>query len=417
MKKKKILIQILLLVALVGGILCIMLFHATREKILPQQPRQTTEKQTRPVKAEGEVVWSKIFSGALNSTGDSIQQTSDGGYIIAGDIRSTAGGYDVCVLRLDGEGNLLWDKKLGGTWNDDRAGCIQQTSDGGYILAGMTKKTVVPGQTESKAGEEHSRVWKLDARGNLLWDKKFGGSRHDRFRSIRQTSDGRYVVAGTTTSKGAGAGDVRVMKLDAKGNIIWDKVYGGKGNDWAFSLALTSDSGYVVTGYTTSKGAGGMDIWVLKLDHKGNLLWDRTFGGTKNDDAFSIQQTSDNGYIVAGWTKSKGTGDLDIWVLKLDSNGNLSWDRVFGGKGSDSASSVQEIPGGGYIVVGHKWSDSCDAWILRLDNNGDLLWDKTFSNADANCIQCTSDGGYIVSGQLIGSEVEKATWILKLSGK
>ena len=103
--------------------------------------------------------------------------------------------------------------------------------------------------------------------------------------------------------------------------------------------------------------------------------------------------------------------------MKLDSNGNLSWDRVFGGKGSDSASSVQEIPGGGYIVVGHKWSDSCDAWILRLDNNGDLLWDKTFSNADANCIQCTSDGGYIVSGQLIGSEVEKATWILKLSGK
>ena len=283
----------------------------------------------------------------------------------------------------------------------------------------MEKRTVVPGQTESKKGKEHARVWKLDSKGNLLWEKKFGGSRHDRFRGIRQTSDGRYVVAGTTTSKGAGAGDVRIMKLNTKGNIIWDKVYGGKGNDWAFSLALTSDEGYVVTGYTKSKGAGSMDIWVLKLDVNGDLLWDKTFGGKGRDDAFSIHQTSDKGYIVAGWTESKGAGKRNMWILKLDSNGNLLWDKVFGDKGTNSAIFIQQTSDDGYIAVGYScWKDSnCSGRVLRLDNNGNLLWNKTFNNACSNCIQQTLDGDYIVSGQLCGGNVGAATWILKLKGK
>ena len=410
MIKKRIFVLVLALAVLVSGIY---ILHVGREKILARR------RETKVVQMEGELVWSKIFSGTLDNSADSIQQTSDGGYVVAGEIFSlSAGGYDICVLRLDNKGNLLWDKKIGGTWNDDRVGCIRETSDGGYILAGMTKKTVVPGQTESKEGEEHARVWKLDARGNLLWDREFGGSRHDRFRSIRQTSDSGYVVAGTTTSKGAGAGDIRVVKLDIEGNVLWDRVFGGSGNDWAFSLELTSDNGYVVAGYTRSKGAGGMDIWVLKLDANGNLLWDKTFGGVKDDDAFSACQTSDGGYAVAGWTKSKGAGGMDVWVLKLDANGNLLWDKTFGGVGGDGAGSIQQTSDGGYIVAGHTTPEDGkrrDAWVLKLDINGDLLWDKTFNGGEANSIQQTSDGGYIVSGQKWGGN--GGTWILKLSGK
>lgn len=397
---KKLSIILLVVIILIGGVLVSVVIHRQQRKL-----------------PEGYVVWTKIFCGSLNNSGDCIQQTSDGGYVAAGDILSLGAGYDICVLKLDMEGNLVWDKKFG-TTNDDRVGCIQQTLDGGYIMAGMSKETVVPGQTESARGKEYARVWRLDTKGNLLWSKKFGGSRHDRFRCIRQTSDGRYVVAGTTTSKGAGAGDVRIMKLDTRGNIVWDKVYGGKGNDWAFSLDLTSDGGCAITGYTSSKGAGGMDVWVLKLDANGNLQWDKTFGGTANDDAFCIKQTSDRGYIVVGWTKSKGSGDMDILVLKLDTCGNLLWEKTFGEEGSnDSASSVHQTPDGGYMVTGHKWSDDCDAWVLRLDTDGNLLWDKTFKNAEANCIQQTSDRGYVISGQLIGGNVEAGVLILKLAGK
>ena len=403
-------------IVLISGI-SISVFSYNKEQKRPPEKEKTPEYVSM---AEGDIVWNKTFSGSLNSSADSIQQTSDGGYIVAGEIYSlSAGGYDVCVLRLDSRGNLLWDKKFGEFEKDERVADVQQTIDGGYILAGMEKRTIVPGQTESKGGEEHACVWKLDANGNLLWDKKFGGSRHDRFRGIRQISDGAYVVAGTTTSKGAGAGDVRIMKLDPKGNIIWDKVYGGKGNDWAFSLALTSDDGYAVTGYTTSKGAGSMDIWVLKLDANGNLLWDKTFGGKGRDDAFSIHQTSDKGYIVAGWTESKGAGKRNMWILKLDSNGNLLWDKVFGDKGTNSAIFIQQTSDDGYIAVGYScWKDSnCSGRVLRLDNNGNLLWDKTFNNACSNCIQQTLDGDYIVSGQLCGGRVGAATWILKLKGK
>jgi hypothetical protein len=157
----------------------------------------------------------------------------------------------------------------------------------------------------------------------ITWDRTYGGSGDDGAYSLIQTNDGGYAVAGKTYSKGAGEKDFWVIKLDHQGNMIWDGTYGGRDGDWPYSLIQTTDGGYAVAGLTCSKGAGDDDVWVIKLDHQGNMIWDRTFGGSDNEVAYSLIQTTDSGYAVAGSTKSKGAGSNDFWVIKLDVQGNL----------------------------------------------------------------------------------------------
>ena len=342
--------------------------------------------------------WDKTYGGNEEDFATSIQQTSDGGYIVAGSSQLiSAGGWDwdPWILKLDSSGNLEWDKTFGGSGNDI-ARSIQQTIDGEYIVAGST--------SSKGAGEHDALVLKLDSNGDLLWDKTFGGSSPDVAVSIQQTTDGGYIVLGGTSSKGAGEHDAWVLKLDQNGILEWDKTFGGSNFDIAQSIQQTTDSGYIVAGYTPSKGAGGGDVWVFKLDSDGNLLWDKAFGGSSPDGARSIQQTTDGGYIVVGSTQSKGAGGEDVWVLKLDSNGDLEWDKTFGGSSLDLAFSVQQISDGGYIIVGKTVSKGAggeDAWVLRLNQDGNLVWDKTFGGSEddgASSIQQTVDGGYIVAG-------------------
>jgi len=157
----------------------------------------------------------------------------------------------------------------------------------------------------------------------LTWDSTYGGRVEEAALSLIQTTDGGYAVAGYTLSKGAGKLDFWVIKLDSQGNMVWDTTYGGSGGDAAYSLIQTTDGGYAVAGATSSKGAGADDFWVIKLDHQGNMIWDRTYGGSGEDWAWSLIQTTDGGYVVAGYTYSKGAGAADFWVIKLDAQGNL----------------------------------------------------------------------------------------------
>ena len=209
---------------------------------------------------------------------------------------------------------ITWDRTYGGS-GDDGALSLIQTTDGGYAVAGKTYS--------KGAGEKDFWVIKLDHQGNMIWDGTYGGRDGDWPYSLIQTTDGGYAVAGLTCSKGAGEEDFWGIKLDNKGNKVWDRTYGGKGIDWAASLIQTADGGYAVAGYTSSKGAGGGDFWVIKLDSQGNMVWDRTYGGSDNEVAYSLIQTTDSGYAVAGSTKSKGAGSNDFWVIKLDVQGNL----------------------------------------------------------------------------------------------
>jgi len=355
-----------------------------------------TKQSTTP---STQAVWQKTFGGIADDEAMSIQQTTDGGYIVAGYTFSFgAGGSDVYVIKLDENGNKVWEKTYGGS-GDDYAFSIQQTTDGGYIVAGYT--------SSFGEGNYDFYIIKLDANGNKLWEKTFGGSYNDKAYSIQQTTDGGYIVAGSTISFGEGGSDVYVIKLDKNGDKVWEKTFGGIADDEAKSIQQTTDGGYIVAGYTFSFGEGGSDVYVIKLDENGNESWEKTFGGNGWDEASFIQQTNDEGYIVAGYTFSFGEGWDDVYVIKLDKNGNKVWDKTYGGGNGDRANSIQQTKDGGYIVAGMTSSlgaGNYDFYIIKLDANGNKLWEKTFGGSKydpAWSIQQTNDGGYIVAGSTI----------------
>jgi uncharacterized delta-60 repeat protein len=327
-----------------------------------------------------------------------IQQTSDGGYIVAGWTTSFgAGNRDFLIIKLNSSGNIQWSRAIGGT-NYDRALSIQQTSDGGYIVAGNTYSF--------GAGNSDFLIIKLDSSGNIQWSRAIGGTNNDVAYSIQQTSDGGYIVAGWTASFGAG-GDVLIIKLDSSGNIQWSRAIGGTNNDGAESIQQTSDGGYIVAGYTYSFGAGNYDALIVKLNSSGNIQWSRAIGGTNEDQALSIQQTSDGGYIVAGVTNSFGAGNYDFLIIKLDSSGNIQWSRAIGGTNNDVAFSIQQTSDGGYIVAGHAFgfgAGGYDSLIIKLDSSGNIQWSRAIggtNNDETLSIQQTSDGGYIVAGNTL----------------
>jgi len=257
---------------------------------------------------------------------------------------------------------------------NDVAYSIIQTKDGGYVVAGWT--------WNFGHGKDDAWVIKLDKNGNKIWDKTFGGKLYDDAYSIVQTKDGGYVVAGKTYSFGHGKSDVWVIKLDKNGNKIWDKTFGGKLYDEAYSIVQTKDGGYVVAGWTRNFGHGKADAWIIKLDKNGNKIWDKTFGGKLDDGAYSIVQTKDGGYVVAGRTWSFGHGKMDAWIIKLDKDGNKIWDKTFGGKLNDAPWAITQTKSGGYAIAGATESfgngskGKCDMWIIKLDKRLIEKWNK-----------------------------------------
>jgi hypothetical protein len=261
------------------------------------------------------ISFAKTYGGTNDDKAYSVKQTSDGGYIVAGSTASFgAGSSDIFLIKTYANGNIQWAKTYGGTYRDS-AFSLQQTSDGGYIVAGET--------SSFGAGYPDAFLIKTDADGNIIWAKTYGGTNWDFTFSVRQTSDGGYIVAGGTRSFGAGSWDIFLIKTDADGNVQWAKTYGGTSTDVATSVQQTSDGGYIVAAEILSFGAGSWDIFLIKTDANGNIQWAKTYGGTGADIPLSVQQTSDGGYIVAGFTDSFGAGERDIFLIKTDANGNI----------------------------------------------------------------------------------------------
>jgi len=362
------------------------------------------------------IVWEKTFGGKYYDGANSIVQTKDGGYAVAGWTESFGNGYtDMWVVKLDRYGNKEWSKTFGGN-NWEMACSIIQTKDGGYVVAGYT----------NSFGNGVGDMWilKLDNKGNKEWSKTFGGSDEDEAWSIIQTKDGGFVVAGWTESFGNGKSDMWIVKLDKNGKKIWSKTFGGSDEDEAYSIIQTKDGGYAVAGYTYSFGNGETDMWIVKLDRYGNKEWSKTFGGSDYDRAYSIIQTKDGGYAVAGYTKSFGNGGKDMWILKLDNKGNKEWSKTFGGSDEDEAKSIIQTKDGGYAVAGGTKSfgnGKSDMWIVKLDKNGKKIWSKTFGGSDydeASSIVQTKDGGYAVAGYTYSFGNGKSDmWVLKLDSK
>ncbi len=342
--------------------------------------------------------WNRTFGGSDWDEAYSVQQTADGGYILGGYTRSYgAGRRDFWLVKTDSNGTEQWNQTYGGP-DDEEAWGVQQTSDGGYILAGYTESY----------GEDWSEdFWlvKTDSGGNEQWNQTFGGPYWDEAYSVQQTADGGYILAGVTYSYGAGDEDVWLVKTDSIGNEQWNKTFYKLDSEGAYSVQQTSDDGYVIAGYTDSYGYGCYaDIWLIKTDPGGNEQWNQTFGWFDSEEAYSVQQTTDGGYILAGSTGSYGAGDDDFWLVKTDSNGTEQWKQTFGGPYWDEAYSVQQTVDGGYILAGGTSPydvGGSDLWVVKTDSNGNEQWNKTFGSTghdEAYSVQQTADGGFILAG-------------------
>jgi len=309
--------------------------------------------------------WSRVFGSYKASTGCAGLPTPDGGYIAAGYTRAYgAGEDDVWLIKTDASGNKLWDKTYGGD-SGDFGYSVGLTSDGGYVITGYT--------VSYGAGGKDVWLIRTDASGNRLWDKTFGGAGDDDGWSVTQTADGGYLVAGRTSSYGAGNADLWLIKTNASGNEIWNRTFGGAAKDEGFSVQATPDGGCVVAGCTASYGAGDNDVWLVKTDADGNKLWDKTFGGAGSDVAHSVVLTQDGGFAVAGYTSAPGAGPSDVWLIGTDASGNRLWDRKRGGGDDDVAQSIAQTPDGGYVVAGWTWSTlpGQQVWLLKTGANGE----------------------------------------------
>jgi hypothetical protein len=264
---------------------------------------------------------------------------------------------------------------------------IQQTSDGGYIIAGYTESF--------GAGGYDMWLIKADANGDTLWTKIFGGIERDEGNSVQQTPEGGYILTGYTTSFGEGSEDVWLIKTDVNGDTIWTKTFGDSTINVGNSAQQTSDGGYIITGLTHDMfGESGSDVWLIKTDTNGDTLWTKTFGGFDHNEGSSVQQTIDGGYIISGVAEFASFGVAEfagymrdsngyLWLIKTDSTGDTLWTKKIGNNEGEWGRSVQQTTDGGYIIAGSTGNFS-DIWLIRANGNGDTLWTKSFGESGWN---------------------------------
>jgi hypothetical protein len=316
---------------------------------------------------EGGVEWQKTYGGTKSDTTRAMDATSDGGYVIASRSNSFGGGSNFWVLKIDSAGGIDWQKSIGGT-KSEIPHAIQQTSDGGYIVGGFTNSF--------GASSKDFYVVKLDPDGSIEWENRYGGSGGDVIRFVLQTSDGGYLVTGFTHSFGT-RGDIMILKLDEDGGIEWQKRYGGAKFEEPSTILEVSD-GYIVMEQSSSF-TPSTDAWIFKIDFDGEFIWQRTFGGKGGmDELSSAMLTDDGGFIAAGETSSNFIPSEDFWAVKFDSEGMPEWQKRYGGSQIDSVESMDLTPEGGAIMVGTTRSfgaGNLDIWGVRVNSDGTLPGD------------------------------------------
>lgn len=358
-----------------------------------------------------DTMWTQTYGGPSGDYGRSVQQTSDGGYIITG-YADYPGAYDVFVVKTDSFGNTSWTKTYGGDFAEEGLS-ITETADSGYVAAGATHSF--------GAGQYDLYLIKMDANGDSMWTKVYGDIYMDYAYAIQQLANGELIMVGMWQDT-IMSSSVWLIKTDQSGDSIWSKKYGGMSYDYGTDIQLSDDGGFIITGVTASYGAGGEDVYLIKTDSLGDTLWTKTYGGPMDDWGQSVQQTSDGGYIVTGTTESFGAGAGDIYLIKTDQFGDTMWTKTYGDIAADYGSSVLQNTNGEYIILGsteHSGGGNMDFYLLKTDVDGDTLWTRTYGGMDWDwgySVKQTSDDGYIVVGTTYSFGAGNSdVWLLKIA--
>lgn len=436
-----------------------------------------------------EILWEKSYGGKNSEYLFDAIPTPDYGFILAGSSISGKGGsksdeskgnYDYWVWKMTEKGDLEWQKSFGGT-ADDHLQSIRLTNDGGFILAGISNSPKDGDKKEDSKGESDFWIIKLDAKGGELWQRTIGGNGLENLYSIASTSDGGYIIGGTSSSEitpvpedgkedefrktvaNYGNLDYWVIKLNASGNITWQKTYGGSYADELRSIEPTKDGGYIIGGYSNSPMSGNKtednfgegDYWILKLDASGNITWQKTIGGDQDDNLFVLTQTFDGGFIAGGSSnsgamncKTKGNGKgTDFWILKFDENGAVTWQETYDYGKLDVLTSIVENQDGTLLIGGYAQSEASyskgilgklakasdkeginDYIALKISSKGEELWTQTVGSRGDEVLRKlveTRDGGYVLAGTSNGGASRDKNsvqggndfWVVKLKDK
>lgn len=405
--------------------------------------QETAAGKTNPPSSPNILQWQKTYGSQLNEMGYTITKANDGsGFVFVGSALGNGGditgykggiGADAWVVKVDNSGAIQWKKCIGGT-NSDYADEIIATSDGGYVFAGNTKSN------DGDVLGNHGGAWdiwlvKLDASGGIVWEKTIGGSGDDQIgiatNSLLQTTDGGFLLTASTNSTDGdvsfshGGTEAWVVKLDGTGNISWQKTYGGTLSEGANTIIFADNGNYMIAGSAAStdgdlmgqQNHGGTDCWIFKINDNGDLLWQKTYGGSQNESVNNIRQASDGSYVFSSTTVSNdgdvsgNHGYADTWVVKIKSDGSITWKKCFGGNDMDNAS-VRDIDASGSIVLaGYTFSrngditgfkGSEDLWVLQLDANGNKLSSTVLGGKAGDMAQdvvANSDGSYTSIGR------------------
>jgi hypothetical protein len=425
------------------------------------------------------IEWSRCYGGLdtarsfLNNslTGDrKLSPTKDGGYIFTSQVLTNTGDVtgvhqtiehsaDVWIVKTTSSGSIQWAKSFGGN-NMEDARSIIQTSDGGYAFCGFTGSVDGDPPKPLKTTSTDGWIVKLDSVGNIQWQRRVGGPDIDFLYSIVQTSDGGFIVAGDSRSIGNeslhnhGSDDAWVIRLDSAGNTIWEKLYGGSYGDVAYSILQLKDDGYLFVGSTYSSDGDVAnkhdgtyyEAWAVRLDTAGAIIWQRTYGGSEVEEAFSVVATPDGGFGIAAYAfsqdgdvtgKHDSTENRDIWILKIDSLGNKEWDKCLGGSSHESAESILLTQDSGFVITGSTQSNDGDVsglflkgpdtWVCKLSSTGSLQWQKVLGGTNfdqGGCAVQTPDHGYLVyslttstDGDVTGNIGGRKAWLVKLGAE
>ena len=371
------------------------------------------------IKNTGEINNVQTFGGSKNDVLNSIVKTIDGGYAVLGytqsndfDIQNkTNESFDFWVMKFSANDELLWNKTFGGS-DDDRGIDIKATNDGGFALLGYASSFDI--DVTQNAGSQDFWILKISVNGDLIWQKSFGYSGSDKGFSLTNTKDNGYLLTGVLDVSASGGegnsksaqrhagGDVWAIKLSSNGNLEWSKYFGGSFTDSPFGVIETPDNSFIIAAssdsedFNISNNKGTYDFWILKISNNGDLIWEKSFGGSEIDEPRAITNTNDGNFIVVGDTRSSDTdvsknqGAADLWMIKIDSQGTLIWEKTIGATSFDVARSISNTQDNGFVISGSSRSSDAgftnqgqnDAWVLKVDSEGEIEWQKLVGGSE-----------------------------------